>query len=171
MRALLLADFQNLFYGSRAFCEDHAIDASTLGGIVASSIAEATGDQDVVLTKRAYLIKTPKYNGLGYFTKLRNFGYDLHFRKCASDEGSGSVTADIQLDMLVEVGRYDCIVGASGHGALIRSYTGAKANNPNILCFACGYPNTIHKSFYNNDVVDGIIELGTASLRLFKRRG
>jgi len=181
---LTLVDVQNVFYGAKNFRGGASIDYAKLLGlvrteatkyIVASSVAKYGGLPELCTPMfddiYGYVVLSPKYDGLNFFSLLRKFGYKLRYRQFPDGldpdaHWKGSVGSMMQMDYVDWCPQYQHVVVVSGSGVLAPAFRAGKHNWPNVTRILCAWENTLHSAYEDQeDLVDNIIYLDESVLR------
>lgn len=181
---LVLVDIQNVYYGARNFYDGANIDYLKLREQVEAEVVQHMVDKystkygeyaGTLCSPRfqfyGYVVQSPKYNGLNFFSLLRKFGYDLRYRQFPDGLDpeaywKGSVGSMMQMDYVDWCPNYQSVVVVSGSGLFAPAFRAGRHNWPSVTRILCAWENTMHSVYEDDDdLVDNIIYLDESVLR------
>ena len=181
VHTLVLVDVQNIYYGSLKYTSgQQQIDYARLMGVIRDELLsfykgirpEIAPYLEVNPEYRAYVVQTPKSQGLWLFAFLRSLGYGLRFRdyehgpEDKDKDWHGSVSNLMQMDILEYGPDFDAIVVVSGNGVFERVFKACQQNYPHVQCIIAAFDNTLHHTYTDNEwLTDHIIYLDDRVLR------
>lgn len=177
----VLVDVQNLYFGGLNHDPPGKIDFAELQLFIERELTKWFHSQPdpayagnyfmPSFMHAAYVVKTPRYNGLKFFALLHKLGYRLRYRQYPEGldplaDWKGSVGAMMQMDYLEWCSSHAAMVVMSGNGVFAPVFEASKYNWPSVRRILCTWKHTMHAAYENRqDIVDDIIYLDDSVFR------
>lgn len=119
----------------------------------------------------AYVVQTPRYNGVYLFALLSKLGYTLREVRYPSDldeddDWKGGVVAQMQMDYVQRAPQSRAMVVVTGNGGMAPAFEASRDNWPYIPRYLVTFEHTMHSAFEDkDDIITNILYLDERVLR------